>query len=143
MALLHRGASPCARASFSYPSQIWDTASEGSLARNRAAAERPIAEGRCVALSEIQRRTAMSTFGLLANLSLCFLAFVRGLHFEGTHEAILEAQNAQQIAICAVPGVITALVGRRRSRVGMIAATLSVVLALAGAVLWWIGRSAG
>ena len=96
-----------------------------------------------MALSEIRRRTALSTLGFLLNAALCVVAFVKGMHFEGTSDAIREAEVAQRIAVCAVPGVVAAIVGRRRSRTGMIAATLSVALAVAGAIFWWLGRSAG
>lgn len=35
-------------------------------------------------MSQTRRRTGLSTLGFLVNITLCLIAFVKGIHFEGT-----------------------------------------------------------
>ena len=93
--------------------------------------------------AEVRWRTALSTIGFLVNVTLCLVAFVKGMHFEGTSSAIRDAEHGQQIAIAAVPGVVASLIGRRRSRVGMIAAIAAAVLAAIAVVVWLLGVARG
>ena len=94
-------------------------------------------------ISQTRRRTGLSTLGFLVNITLCLIAFVKGIHFEGTSSAIRDAEHGQQIVVPALPGVVAALIGRRRSRVGMIAAIASVVLAGVAVLMWVLGMARG
>ena len=77
---------------------------------------------------------ALPLLGLLLNLLLCGAALLKGFYIEPTEAALARSAEGQRMALCAVPGLVLAVVGLVRARWALACGALSLVLAL-GATL--------